>query len=295
MTVVHAFVKCDLFPNDVAIAISAEQPKQKKWFKQLKSMTQGLARRIVFLNVIIPSASPTLAKTVMDILVSILFFGGSGELFIRTFEMEFTRDEAFDRALLRDIKDRVFYFLKKAYAIVNDPSTDSMISWGPNGNSLIVHRPLPLEYTESFLFHSGALSMERFVAYGFTMTVSGSQVEYANDDFVRGQPERLEKICDPFVARMKQDNELRIKLNNDRKRQWQEYSSYGMVAELFKHIYSVVDDPATNSFISWGPNGKSFIVLDPQKCACYCFPYNLLEECVRFYKNSVWITNGICK
>ncbi|XP_009108675.2 S-type anion channel SLAH2 [Brassica rapa] len=36
MTVVHAFVKCDLFPNDVAIAISAEQPKQKKWFKQLK-------------------------------------------------------------------------------------------------------------------------------------------------------------------------------------------------------------------------------------------------------------------
>lgn len=36
MTVVHAFVKCDLFPNDVAIAISAVQPKQKKWFKQLK-------------------------------------------------------------------------------------------------------------------------------------------------------------------------------------------------------------------------------------------------------------------
>lgn len=46
------------------------------------------------------------------------------------------------------------------------------------------------------------------------MTVSGSQVEYANDDFVRGQPERLEKICEPFVARLKQDNELRLKLNN---------------------------------------------------------------------------------
>ncbi|CAN7014790.1 unnamed protein product [Brassica rapa subsp. trilocularis] len=61
--------------------------------------------------------------------------------------------------------------------------------------------------------------MERFfvvviVVYGFTMTVSGSQVEYANDDFVRGQPERLEKICEPFVARLKQDNELRLKLNN---------------------------------------------------------------------------------
>ncbi|KAF2586654.1 hypothetical protein F2Q70_00037086 [Brassica cretica] len=30
MTVVHAFVKCDLFPNDVAIAIRAEKPTQKK-------------------------------------------------------------------------------------------------------------------------------------------------------------------------------------------------------------------------------------------------------------------------
>lgn len=43
------------------------------------------------------------------------------------------------------------------------------------------------------------------------MTVSGSQVEYANDDFVRGQPQRLGKICDPFVARVKQDIELRFK------------------------------------------------------------------------------------
>ncbi|XP_009144103.1 S-type anion channel SLAH2 isoform X1 [Brassica rapa] len=42
LTVVHAFVKCDLFPNDVAIAISAEQPKQKKWFKQLKNGSFGL-------------------------------------------------------------------------------------------------------------------------------------------------------------------------------------------------------------------------------------------------------------
>lgn len=79
--------------------------------------------------------------------------------------MAFTREEAFDRVQLRDLKHRVFDFVKKAYVIVNDPSTDSMILWGPNGNSLIVQRPLPLEYTEFFLFHSGALSMERFVTY----------------------------------------------------------------------------------------------------------------------------------
>lgn len=39
MTVVHAFVQRDLFPNDVVIAISAEQPKQKRWFKQLTNGT----------------------------------------------------------------------------------------------------------------------------------------------------------------------------------------------------------------------------------------------------------------
>lgn len=39
-------------------------------------------------------------------------------------------------------------------------------------------------------------------------------MEYANDDFVRGQPKRLEKICERFVARMKQEMELELKLNN---------------------------------------------------------------------------------
>ncbi|XP_010537128.1 PREDICTED: S-type anion channel SLAH2 [Tarenaya hassleriana] len=34
MTMMHAFVLRDLFPNDIAIAISVEQPKQRRWFKQ---------------------------------------------------------------------------------------------------------------------------------------------------------------------------------------------------------------------------------------------------------------------
>ncbi|KAJ4913528.1 S-type anion channel SLAH2 [Raphanus sativus] len=45
LTVVHAFVKRDLFPNDVAIAISAEPPKQKKWFKQIKNGSFGNSMR----------------------------------------------------------------------------------------------------------------------------------------------------------------------------------------------------------------------------------------------------------
>lgn len=41
LTVVHAFVQCDLFPNDVAIAISTEPPKQKRWLKQFTNGSLG--------------------------------------------------------------------------------------------------------------------------------------------------------------------------------------------------------------------------------------------------------------
>ncbi|CAN8326188.1 unnamed protein product [Cochlearia groenlandica] len=41
MTVVHALVQRDLFPNDVAIAISAEQPKQKRWLKHFTNGSIG--------------------------------------------------------------------------------------------------------------------------------------------------------------------------------------------------------------------------------------------------------------
>lgn len=45
LTVMHAFVQGDLFPNDVVIAISAEQPKQKRWFKQLTKGSLGNSER----------------------------------------------------------------------------------------------------------------------------------------------------------------------------------------------------------------------------------------------------------
>uniref|UniRef100_A0A1J3CWH7 S-type anion channel SLAH2 n=1 Tax=Noccaea caerulescens TaxID=107243 RepID=A0A1J3CWH7_NOCCA len=41
LTVVHAFIQCDLFPNDVAIAISAEPPTQKRWLKQFTNGSLG--------------------------------------------------------------------------------------------------------------------------------------------------------------------------------------------------------------------------------------------------------------
>ena len=44
MTVEHAFVKCDLFPNDVAIAIRAEKPTQKKCSNSPRFWTQKIIK-----------------------------------------------------------------------------------------------------------------------------------------------------------------------------------------------------------------------------------------------------------
>ncbi|KAG5392529.1 hypothetical protein IGI04_022492 [Brassica rapa subsp. trilocularis] len=44
MTVVHAFVKCDLFPNDVAIAIRAEKPTQKKCSNSSRFWTKKIIK-----------------------------------------------------------------------------------------------------------------------------------------------------------------------------------------------------------------------------------------------------------
>lgn len=45
MTMWHAFVQGDLFPNDVVIAISAAQPKQRTWLKQLTKGSLGNSMR----------------------------------------------------------------------------------------------------------------------------------------------------------------------------------------------------------------------------------------------------------
>lgn len=39
-------------------------------------------------------------------------------------------------------RNNISIFLKKAYELVDDPSTDSIISWSPNGLSFVVLKPL---------------------------------------------------------------------------------------------------------------------------------------------------------
>ncbi|KAF3498460.1 hypothetical protein DY000_02054144 [Brassica cretica] len=81
--------------------------------------------------------------------------------------------------------NRIYDFLSKAYEMVDDPSTDKIISWGPNGTSKI-------------------------------SVSGGQQLEFVCDDFVKGHPELLEKISDRYVAKLRAFHEKRYKPFEDR-------------------------------------------------------------------------------
>ncbi|CAN6899371.1 hypothetical protein HID58_080446 [Brassica napus] len=86
--------------------------------------------------------------------------------------------------------NRIYDFLSKAYEMVDDPSTDKIISWGPNGTS--------------------------FIGFSKISVSGGQQLEFVCDDFVKGHPELLEKIGDRYMAKLRAFHEKRYKPFEDR-------------------------------------------------------------------------------
>ncbi|CAA7013256.1 unnamed protein product [Microthlaspi erraticum] len=118
-------------------------------------------------------------------------------------------------------------FLKKTYEIVDDPSTDSVISWGQNGNSFIVSNPE--EFARNLLFRLLPPTPYTNFRY-FTLKLKGyglekveqseHEWEFANEDFVRGHPERLKNIIDIYEARLESIHDLHVKPMIDRMRSY---------------------------------------------------------------------------
>ncbi|CAH8333922.1 unnamed protein product [Eruca vesicaria subsp. sativa] len=119
--------------------------------------------------------------------------------------------------------NRIYAFLSKAYEIVDDPSTDNIISWGPNGTSFVVWKPLKCQ-RDLLTRHLGVTGFVRFEVYGFSKTVSGQQLEFERADFVKGHPELLEKIGDRYVAKLRAFHAKWYKPSEDRlknaKKEW---------------------------------------------------------------------------
>ncbi|CAH8278167.1 unnamed protein product [Arabidopsis lyrata] len=87
-------------------------------------------------------------------------------------------------------------FLTKTYEMVDDSSSDSIVSWSENNKSFIVKNPAEFsrDLLPKFFKHKNFSSFIRQLnTYGFRK-VDPEKWEFLNDDFVRGRPYLMKNI-----------------------------------------------------------------------------------------------------
>ncbi|CAH2078609.1 unnamed protein product [Thlaspi arvense] len=168
-----------------------------------------------------------------------------------------------------------FLFATKAYEIVDDPSSDAIISWSKSGKSFIIWNPQ--EFYRDFLLKLFKCSDHISILFdllercGFKK-IDAEKWEFANDSFVQGQPHLVENIKRDTWVNVDQiskdserqaemmDAKVLFKLQVKDEARFEGMSLDHIQSSFLTTTYNMVDDPSLDSMISWSQNNNSFII-----------------------------------